>query len=151
MINRTEPMGELAVLKPRLGKFCDLPGDCPRITSSSPTPTLRKWCFGVWFLHLYKIDIKYHPHIVRTRRISHTSVLHTPEWAPPKQNTGSFHPLRTGTSGPFQSIPLPQEALPDWLQSALITLPKPTPFWLESGWQEGQYLGGWSGWHHFID
>ena len=120
-------MGELALLKPRLGKFRDLHGDGPRITSSS-TPTLKKWCFGVWSLNLHKIYIKYHPHFIRVWGISCASVKYT-SVPPPKQNTGSCHLLRIGPLGPFQSILLPQEVIPNWLQSALITLPQGHPLW----------------------
>lgn len=76
MINGTEPVGEPALLRPKLRKFCDLPGDYPQITDSS-TLTLREWCFGVWSLDLPKIYIKYHSCLIRVQGISYTVVLYS--------------------------------------------------------------------------
>ena len=102
-------MGKLALLKPRLGKFWDLPGDCPdcRLFSLPYTNEVVLLCLVFEFMEdLHKT---HHPEFVRGQGIC--SYIYQRGHHPHKIQ-GSFHPLRTHCSGPFHLIPLPPRVNP---------------------------------------
>lgn len=101
-------MGKLALLKPRLGKFWDLPGDCPdcQLFSFPYTNEVVLWSLVFEFTEdLHKTPSRVCPG-------SRNLQLHILKGSPPTQNKGSFHPLRTYCSGPFHLIPLPPRVNP---------------------------------------